>query len=240
MIRQTSGSTQTRGFNMRNWIAGAVAVTAALAVAIAIATTGASASNGSHVRPWGLVRTADHVGAAGGRDGRRPEAGVPYQRGPFKALDNDGSGSDSVGDSFLFTERLSAAGQRVGTVYAECLQHFNGNTMCQATLRLFGPRIDRRQRRAERRPPAAGANRRPRPVHGRGWSDGRLRRQRLARRAGRLAAAPRLAARPCAGGGEPSPAHGRRPHRCSRCTGNCGCSLPSRLRIGGRGATRQL
>src|SRR5205814_1759660 len=52
--------------------------------------------------------------------------------------DNDGDGSDSVGDSFLFTERLSAAGRRVGTVYAECLQHFNDNTTCRATLRLFG------------------------------------------------------------------------------------------------------
>jgi len=124
---------------MRKWIAGAAAVTAALVVAIAIATTGASASNGSHVRPWG------HSSAQRTTSAPRAAAMAGAQKlvfhtsgGQFKALDNDGNGSDSVGDSFLFTERLSAAGHRVGTVYAECLEHFNGNTMCQATLRLFG------------------------------------------------------------------------------------------------------
>jgi len=123
---------------MRKWIAGVAAASAALAVSIALWTTGASASNGTGERPWGHSAAPRATAAPRASSMAGQKLVFHTSGGQFKSLDNDGDGSDSVGDTYLFTERLSRAGERVGTVYANCLQHFNGNTTCEATLRLFG------------------------------------------------------------------------------------------------------
>ena len=107
-------------------------------VIVVIGAAGASASNGGAAFRWGggAMRAQQSQ-----RRRRRTCTGWCCTRGPARSSSSTttGTGRDSVGDVFLFTESLwNGRGHRVGTTIATCTEQFLHASACSATLRLFG------------------------------------------------------------------------------------------------------
>ncbi len=124
---------------MRKGIAVVISIAAVSAALVSISAGGASASNSRPTfKPWGHSPTAARGGAALTTADGVQRLVLNTKSGQFKPIDADHSGSDSVGDYFLFTETLwNAGGDRIGNVRATCTHHFNGS-LCQASIRLAG------------------------------------------------------------------------------------------------------
>jgi hypothetical protein len=124
---------------MRKGIAILTSCAAVAAALVSISAVGASASNSRPTfKPWGhSAATARGAAAVTTVAGARKLV-LNTKTGQFKFVDADHNGRESVGDYFLFTETLwNAGGDRIGSVWAICTDHFNGS-LCQASIRLGG------------------------------------------------------------------------------------------------------
>jgi hypothetical protein len=108
---------------------------------LALGVGGASgSSDDAAFEPWARQLTRD---AARATDAAQAVAGqrivILARSDREKFVDADGSGGPSVGDYFLFTERIvNGDGALIGRDWGACTLQFGQAAQCEATIRLFG------------------------------------------------------------------------------------------------------
>jgi hypothetical protein len=127
---------------MRKALPFLVVVALAGTAILAVSAGGASgSSDGAAFEPWARQLTRDAARATGAAEsaaaGERLVILARSDREKF--VDADGSGGPSVGDYFLFTERIvNGDGALIGRDWGSCTLQFGQAAQCEATIRLFG------------------------------------------------------------------------------------------------------